>query len=219
MANNTLFQLSQISEDIENTPLFSEIENLFANATCLDDIIKGWMDKEKMREISFVSGISEDPDTLDEPFVYAIIEQADQEYAIAECSKKALLELNPNLVLVSNSSFDFNNEDCSCNDDWFEERNQGLGIIFDEDFCEHQIPRANVEKLVLSYLLSDLPTEAELFFVSDESLDDIDSYTKDQGKEGIPNRNYVCINLIAQEVKDDGGAGRSSGGEFVSFFL
>ena len=214
--SKTLFTLSQIDEDIaEGSKMYLELKELFDKASSLDDIIDSWMNRELGRELSFSAQPGNLDESTGEPVILVLLEEGAKEIAVAQCAKEALVNARKISFSIDEANHTFHDQECNFDEDWYNRRDETLSIEFNDIYGEHQIPRENVEKLLLSYLGSKVPTEIELFFVDEESL--ADSFMDAEAFDELmaKSKNYVCMNLVVFD-RDQATA---SSGEFISFFL
>ena len=212
--NNTapLFQLTQIDEDIiEGSPSFVEISELFQNARSIDDIINGWMNRDKGRDLIAYNGPSEDACSEGKPAIIFILQEYDKDVAQGQSMISCFTGIIPDWMVITPE----NKDDETLN----EKREEELEIIYNDIYSETQIPRDNVQKFVLCYLLSSLSAEVDFFFASEESLDEVESTLQLEDENAKVDRNYVCMNMLVSNNTESSPHMDGMAGSFVSFFL
>ena len=195
-----LFGLVEFSEEVvEGSEECLKIKELFDRAGSLDDVINGWMDREKHAGISFVSGTSDFEDTVGEAAVFAVLKMNNRGIASAQCTKEKLVFSLGRDFCVDDANQVFDDEDFSFDRKWVEQRDSVFGIKFNDTYYEEHLPRANVQRLLMSYLGASAITGVELFFPDDDSILDGDIAPEELDEVYEQIKTYVCMEVSVYE--------------------
>ena len=199
LQSSPLFELLEFSSEVEEgSEDYLRIKELFDCAKSLDDLINGWMERDKKRGIDFISGSSD----FEEPVVFVTLKIDYQPVAIAQCTKANLISRLGQEFTIDDANCVFDDECFDQDQEWTEKCDSALGVKYNELYYEDHIPRENVEKYMMSYLGATKYTGIEIFMPDNDSL--LDGYIPEDKLDEVFEQmdRYVCMGMSVYESKE-----------------
>lgn len=212
-----LFGLLEPAEGISEGTL-SQINELLIKAHRLEDIIMGWMDREKDQTLWFGKGDSDCPETLGQPAIFVGFYQEHEEVAVAQCTTNALIKVHGKKLSLDGAKVRFTEHGLKDLNNWRKKRNAQLQVKEDALICSYEIKKEAAIALLVAYFASRWIVEVWSSYLDDMLICDLIDGEDGQEKLYEQYKKTISMDLAICE-KDHGQGMRGVSHESFSFMV